>query len=177
LRILLVIGGGIAAYKCLDLIRRVRERGDSVRVILTEAAREFVTPLSVGALSNESVLTNLFDLDDEREIGHIKLARWPDVILVAPATADLMARMAHGLANDLATAVLLATDRPIVVAPAMNPHMWRHAATQRNVAQLAQDGVNVVGPARGEMAEKGESGVGRLVEVPELIAALDAALA
>lgn len=175
MRILVIIGGGIAAYKCLDLIRRLRERGDTVRVIMTKAAQEFVTPLSIGALSNEPVLTDLFDLDAEREIGHIKLARWPDCILVAPATADLMARMALGLANDLATTVLLATDKPIVVAPAMNPVMWAHPATQRNAGQLVADGCHIVGPAHGEMAERGEAGAGRLVEVMALIAAVDRA--
>lgn len=176
-RVLLVIGGGIAAYKCLDLIRRLRERGCRVRTVLTRAAQKFVTPLSVGALSNERVLTDLFDLDEEREIGHIRLARDTDIIVVAPATADLMARMAHGLADDLATAVLLATDKPVLVAPAMNPHMWEHPATQRNVAQLKSDGIHFVGPASGEMAERGEAGVGRLVETPDLMAAIEATLA
>lgn len=173
-RILLVMGGGIAAYKCLDLIRRLRERGIATRVVMTAAAQQFVTPLSVGALSNERVLTDLFDLDDEQEIGHIRLSREADLIVVAPATADLIARMAHGHANDLATAVLLASDKPILVAPAMNPRMWHHPATQRNVAQLAADGVHVIGPAIGEMAERGEAGAGRLVEVPDLVAAIEA---
>lgn len=172
-RILLIIGGGIAAYKCLDLIRRLRERGHAVRAIMTKAAHEFVTPLSVGALTNERIFTDLFSLDDEREIGHIRLARDTDIIVVAPATADLIAKMAGGHANDLATAVLLATDKPIVVAPAMNPSMWQHPATQRNVTQIKNDGVEIVGPGIGEMAERGEAGVGRLVEVPELIAAIE----
>lgn len=176
-RILLVIGGGIAAYKCLDLVRRLRERGFAVRTVMTQAAQRFVTPLSVGALSNDLVLTDLFDLDDEREIGHIRLARDTDLILVAPATADLLARMAGGHANDLATAVLLATDKPILVAPAMNPRMWSNAATRRNVALLEADGVQFVGPAVGEMAEAGEAGTGRLVEVPELIEAIEAIVA
>lgn len=171
--VILVIGGGIAAYKCLDLIRRLRERGARVRVIMTKAATEFVTPLSVGALTNERVFTDLFDLDDEREIGHIRLARDCDVVVVAPATADLMAKMAGGHANDLATAVLLATDRPVLIAPAMNPHMWRHPATARNAAQLLADGVRIVGPNSGEMAERGEAGVGRMAEVPEIIKAID----
>lgn len=166
----LIIGGGIAAYKCLDLIRRLRERGAAVRVVMTAAAKEFVTPLSVGALTNDRVFTDLFDLDDEREIGHIRLARDCDLIIVAPATADLLAKMAHGLAPDLATAVLLATDKPVLAVPAMNPRMWSNKATQRNVTQLKADGVHFLGPAAGEMAERGEAGVGRLVEVPEIIA-------
>jgi phosphopantothenoylcysteine decarboxylase/phosphopantothenate--cysteine ligase len=175
-RILLIIGGGIAAYKCLELIRRLRDRGHSVRVIMTKAAHHFVTPLSVGALTNERVLTDLFDLDEEREIGHIRLARDSDLILVAPATADLLARMAGGHADDLATAVLLATDKPVLAAPAMNPAMWLHPATRRNVAQLKADGIRFVGPAIGEMAERGEAGPGRLVEVPQLIDAIETAL-
>ena len=175
-RILLIIGGGIAAYKCLDLIRRLRERGDAVRVVMTKAATEFVTPLSVGALSNDRVFTDLFDLNDEREIGHIKLSREADLIVVAPATADLLAKMAGGHANDLATAVLLATDKPVLVAPAMNPRMWGHPATKRNVATLEGDGIAFVGPKAGEMAERGEAGVGRMAEVPDLISAIDFAL-
>lgn len=176
-RILLIIGGGIAAYKCLELIRRLRDRGHAVRAVMTKAAHQFVTPLSVGALTNERVLTDLFDLDDEREIGHIRLARDHDLILVAPATADLLARMAGGHADDLATAVLLATDKPVLVAPAMNPAMWLNPATQRNVAQLKADGIRFVGPGVGEMAERGEAGPGRLVEVPELIEAIENLLA
>lgn len=176
-RILLVIGGGIAAYKCLDLIRRLRERGAKVRVVMTAAAKEFVTPLSVGALSNERVFSDLFDLDDEREIGHIRLARDCDLIIVAPATADLLAKMAHGLANDLASAVLLATDAAVLAVPAMNPRMWANKATQRNVAQLRDDGIAILGPASGEMAERGEAGVGRLVEVPDIVAAAEQLLA
>ncbi len=136
-RLLLIIGGGIAAYKCLDLIRRARERGFAVRIVMTKAAQQFVTPLSVGALTNERVFTDLFDLDDEREIGHIRLSREADLIVVAPATADLMAQMAGGHADDLATAVLMATDKPVLIAPAMNPRMWSHPATQRNLALLA----------------------------------------
>ena len=176
-RILLIIGGGIAAYKCLDLIRRLRERGHHVRVVMTKAAHQFVTPLSVAALTNERVFTDLFDLDDEREIGHIRLARDADLIVVAPATADLIARMAGGHADDLATAVLLATDKTVLVAPAMNPRMWLNPATRRNVVQLQLDGIRFVGPAHGEMAERGESGPGRLVEVPDLIAAIETAMA
>lgn len=176
-RILLIIGGGIAAYKCLDLIRRLRERGHSVRTVMTKAAEQFVTPLAVGAISNERVFTDLFNLDDEREIGHIRLARDCDLIVVAPATADLMAKMAHGHANDLATSVLLATDKPVLVAPAMNPRMWLNRATQRNVTQLKADGIHIVGPAIGEMAERGEAGPGRLVEVPDLIVKIESLLA
>jgi phosphopantothenoylcysteine decarboxylase / phosphopantothenate---cysteine ligase len=171
-RIVLIIGGGIAAYKCLELIRRAREAGHHVQPILTPAAHHFVTPLAVGALANARVLTELFDLDDEREIGHIRLARDCDAIVVAPATADLMARMAHGHANDLATAVLLATDKPVLIAPAMNPHMWAHPATVRNARLLAADGVTSVGPEAGEMAERGEAGVGRMAEPPAILAAL-----
>ena len=175
-RILLIIGGGIAAYKCLDLIRRLRERGHHVRAIMTKAAQQFVTPLSVAALTNERVFTDLFDLDDEREIGHIRLARDPDVIVVAPATADLIARMAGGHADDLATAILLATDKTVLVAPAMNPRMWLNPATRRNVEQLKRDGIHFVGPAIGEMAERGEAGPGRLAEVPDLLSAIESAL-
>ena len=171
--ILLIIGGGIAAYKCLDLIRRLRERGLKVRCIMTKAAHEFVTPLSVSALTNERVFTELFDLDDEREIGHIRLARDADLIVVAPATADLIAKMAGGHANDLATAVLLATDKPVLVAPAMNPKMWAAPATRRNVAQLQADGIHFAGPEFGEMAERGEAGLGRLADVPVLIGAIE----
>jgi phosphopantothenoylcysteine decarboxylase/phosphopantothenate--cysteine ligase len=175
-RVLLIIGGGIAAYKCLDLIRRLRERGIAVRVVMTRAAQQFVTPLSVGALSNDRVFTELFDLDDEREIGHIRLSREADLILVAPATADLLAKMAGGHADDLASSVLMATDKPVLVAPAMNPRMWLHAATRRNVAQLQADGIAFVGPNLGEMAERGEAGPGRLAEVPELIEAITSML-
>lgn len=172
-RILLIVTGGIAAYKSLDLVRRLQDRGHRVRVVMTKAATEFVTPLSFSALTNERVFTDLFDLDDEREIGHIRLARDHDAIIIAPATANLIARMAGGHADDLATAVLLATDTPVLVAPAMNPLMWRHPATRRNVAQLKRDGVHFVGPAEGEMAERGEAGQGRLVDVPVLVAAIE----
>ena len=175
-RILLIIGGGIAAYKCLEFIRRARECGYSVRVIMTKAAHHFVTPLSVGALTNERVMTDLFNLDDEREIGHIRLSRDTDLIVVAPATADLLARMAGGRADDLASAVLLATDKPVLVAPAMNPRMWLNPATQRNVKQLRADGVHFIGPATGEMAERGEAGPGRLVEAAELLDAVSGLL-
>ncbi len=175
-RILLIIGGGIAAYKCLELIRRARERGYAVRAVMTRAAAEFVTPLSVGALTGDRVFQDLFSLDDEREIGHIRLSREADLIVVAPATADLMARMAGGHADDLATAVLLATDKPVLIAPAMNPFMWRHAATQRNAATLRADGIAFVGPNVGEMAERNEAGPGRMAEPNEILAAIDARL-
>lgn len=171
--IVLIMGGGIAAYKCLELIRRLRERGILVRVVMTRAAQQFVTPLSVSALTNERVFTDLFNLDDEREIGHIRLSRLSDLIVVAPATADLIAKAANGHADDLASAVLLASDKPILMAPAMNPRMWLNPATQRNVQQLCLDGVSFIGPAIGEMAEAGEAGQGRLVEVPDLLAAIE----
>jgi phosphopantothenoylcysteine decarboxylase/phosphopantothenate--cysteine ligase len=170
-RVVLIIGGGIAAYKSLDLIRRLKEQGLAVRCILTRAAREFITPLSTSALSAERAFTDLFDPTTEFDVGHIRLAREADLIVVAPATADLLARMAGGHADDLACAVLLATDRPILVAPAMNPRMWEHPATQRNLAQLAGDGVAVVGPNAGEMAEAGEAGIGRMAEPLEIAAA------
>ena len=170
-RVLLIIGGGIAAYKSLDLIRRLRERGLAVRVAMTEAATEFVTPLAAGALAGGRVFTGLFDPDSEFDVGHIRLAREAELVVVAPATADLMARMAHGLANDLATAVLLATRARILVAPAMNPAMWGHRATQRNLSLLLGDGVHVVGPNAGEMAEANEAGPGRMAEPAEIAAA------
>ena len=170
-RVVLIIGGGIAAYKSLDLIRRLKERGLAVRCILTRAAQEFITPLSASALAAERAFTDLFDPTTEFDVGHIRLAREADLIVVAPATADLLARMAGGHADDLACAVLLATDRPILVAPAMNPRMWEHPATQRNLAQLAGDGVAVVGPNAGEMAEAGEAGIGRMAEPLEIAAA------
>jgi phosphopantothenoylcysteine decarboxylase/phosphopantothenate--cysteine ligase len=173
-RVLLIIGGGIAAYKSLDLIRRLKETGASVRVVMTEAAQRFVTPLAAGALVGERVFTDLFDQAQEFDVGHIRLARECDLIIVAPATADLMAKAAHGLANDLASAVLLATDKPVLMAPAMNPHMWTHAATQRNLATLRADNLNFVGPNEGEMAERGERGIGRMAEPDEI---RDAALA
>ncbi|MDX2158452.1 MAG: bifunctional phosphopantothenoylcysteine decarboxylase/phosphopantothenate--cysteine ligase CoaBC [Hyphomicrobiaceae bacterium] len=176
-RILLVIGGGIAAYKCLELIRRAREKGYRVRAVMTRAAAEFVTPLSVGALTADKVFSDLFSLDDEREIGHIRLSREADLVVVAPATADLMAKMAGGHADDLATAVLMATDKPVLIAPAMNPYMWRHPATQRNRATLAEDGIAFVGPNSGEMAERNEAGPGRMAEPAEILAAIEARLA
>jgi len=173
-RILLIIGGGIAAYKSLDLIRRLQDRGAQVRCILTAAAQHFITPLSVGALSGEHAFTDLFDARSEFDVGHIRMARDTDLVVVAPATADLLAKMAGGHADDLATAVLLATDKPILISPAMNPHMWAAKATRRNLAQLIADGINVIGPNAGEMAERGEGGVGRMAEPLEIVAAVEA---
>ena len=167
-RILLIVGGGIAAYKALELVRRLRERGAGVRVVLTEGGAEFVTPLSFSVLSGEKTFTDLFDLKDEAEIGHIQLSREADLLVVAPATADLLAKMAGGFANDLASTVLLATDKAVLVAPAMNVRMWEHPATQRNIATLRADGVRFVGPDEGDMA-CGEFGPGRMAE-PEAIA-------
>jgi phosphopantothenoylcysteine decarboxylase/phosphopantothenate--cysteine ligase len=175
-RVLLIIGGGIAAYKSLDLIRRLHDRNASVRCVLTTAAQHFVTPLAVGALAGERAYTDLFDPQSEFDVGHIRLARDADLVVVAPATADLIAKMAGGHADDLATAVLLATDRPILIAPAMNPHMWAAKATQRNLAQLAADGVRFVGPNAGAMAEPDETGLGRMAEPLEIVAAVEALL-
>lgn len=175
--ILLIIGGGIAAYKSLDLIRRLRERGLAVRVVMTEAAQEFITPLAVGALAGEHPFTDLFDARSEFDVGHIRLARDTDLIVVAPATADLIAKMTHGHADDLASAVLLATGAKVLLAPAMNPHMWSNKATRRNMAQLVADGIAVVGPGTGEMAESGEAGAGRMAEPLEIVAAAQALLA
>ncbi|WP_313664520.1 bifunctional phosphopantothenoylcysteine decarboxylase/phosphopantothenate--cysteine ligase CoaBC [Shinella sp.] len=172
-RILLVISGGIAAYKSLDLIRRLRERGAEVRPVMTSGAQHFVTPLAVGALSSGHVYTDLFSREDEQDVGHIRLARDCDLIVVAPATADLMAKMANGLADDLASTVLLATDRPVLLAPAMNPKMWSHAATRRNVETLRRDGLAFIGPNAGEMAESGEAGAGRMAEPLEIVAAVE----
>ena len=151
-RLIIGISGGIAAYKCLDLIRRLRERGARVRCVMSEAAQEFVTPLSASALAAEKVYTDLFDLTDEAEMGHIELSRSADLIVVAPATADLMAKMAGGHADDLASTVLMATDTPVLVAPAMNVRMWLHPANQRNIATLKADGVDRIGPDEGDMA-------------------------
>lgn len=166
-RILLIIGGGIAAYKSLELIRLLAKAGVATRAILTQAGAEFVTPLSVGALTQDKVYSALFNLTDEAEMGHIELSRSADLVVVAPATADLMAKAANGHANDLATTALLATDKPVLMAPAMNVRMWQHQATQRNLAQLRQDGVYFVGPDEGDMA-CGEYGPGRMAE-PEAI--------
>jgi phosphopantothenoylcysteine decarboxylase/phosphopantothenate--cysteine ligase len=172
MRILLIIGGGIAAYKSLDLIRRLQDRGAHVRCILTSAAQRFVTPLTVGALCGQRAYTDLFDPQSEFDIGHIRLARDTDLVVVAPATADLIARMAGGHADDLAAAVLLATDKPILIAPAMNPRMWTAKATQRNLVHLQADGVRLIGPNAGEMAERGEAGIGRMSEPLEIAAAV-----
>ena len=152
--ILLIIGGGIAAYKSLDLIRKYRERGAKVTAVLTKAGSEFVTPLSVSALTGEKVFEDLFNLTDEAEMGHIELSRAADLIVVAPATADLMSKMANGVANDLASTVLLATDKRVLTAPSMNVRMWTHPATQRNLATLLSDGVLSVGPNEGDMAQQ-----------------------
>ncbi|SFA96084.1 phosphopantothenoylcysteine decarboxylase / phosphopantothenate--cysteine ligase [Rhizobium sp. NFR07] len=171
-RILLIISGGIAAYKSLDLIRRLRERGAEVRPVMTKGAQEFVTPLAVGALSGGHVYTDLFSREDEQDVGHIRLARDCDLVVVAPATADLMAKMAHGLADDLASAVLLATDRPVLIAPAMNPRMWEAAPTKRNAGTLRGDGIGFIGPMAGEMAESREAGVGRMAEPLQIVDAV-----
>ena len=172
-RVTLIIGGGIAAYKSLDLIRRLKERNIRVRCVLTRAAQQFVTPLSASALAHERVYTDLFDAESEFDAGHIRLARDCDLIVVAPATADLMAKMAGGHADDLASAILLAAKGPILLAPAMNPLMWNNAATRRNVAQLQRDGIAMVGPNAGEMAEAGEAGVGRMAEPLEIASAVE----
>ena len=169
--ILLIISGGIAAYKSLDLIRRIRERGALVTPLMTQAASEFVTPLSVSALAGVQVYQDLFDLTAESDMGHIQLSRSADLIVVAPASADMMAKMANGLANDLASTLLLATDTPVLIAPAMNVRMWDHPATQRNLAQLSADGIHIVGPNPGDMA-CGEYGPGRMSEPLEIIDAI-----
>ena len=174
-RILLIIGGGIAAYKCLELIRLIRKAGGAVSPVLTRAGSEFVTPLSVAALAGEKAHGHLFDLTDEAEMGHIQLSRIADLVVVAPATADLMAKMAGGQADDLASTLLLATDTAVLIAPAMNVRMWRHPATRRNLATLAADGIAVVGPNQGDMA-CGEYGPGRMAEPDEIFAAIAARL-
>lgn len=170
-RILLIISGGIAAYKSLELIRLLKKDGASVRCILTEGGAQFVTPLSVASLSGEQVYTDLWSLKDETEMGHIRLSREADLVVVAPASADIMAKMAHGMANDLATTTLLATDKPVMVCPAMNQMMWAHAATQDNAQTLKSRGLTFVGPASGEMA-CGETGEGRLLEAEEILSAI-----
>jgi phosphopantothenoylcysteine decarboxylase / phosphopantothenate---cysteine ligase len=172
-RVLLIIGGGIAAYKCLELIRRLKERGAAVRAIMTKASHEFVTPLSVSSLTGDKVYTDLFSLTDEAEMGHIELSRDADLLVVAPATADIMAKMANGLANDLASTALLATDKKVLIAPAMNVRMWTHRATQRNFETLLADGVDFIGPNEGDMA-CGEYGPGRMAEPAEILAAIEA---
>ncbi|MEO1014669.1 MAG: bifunctional phosphopantothenoylcysteine decarboxylase/phosphopantothenate--cysteine ligase CoaBC [Pseudomonadota bacterium] len=173
--VLLIIGGGVAAYKCLELIRLLAKRGIGARAILTRAGAEFVTPLSVGALTGDKVYTELFDLTAEAEMGHIELSRSADLVVVAPATADLLARAANGHANDLASTAILATDKPVLYAPAMNVRMWEHKATQRNLRQLKEDGALFVGPDEGDMA-CGEFGYGRLAEPPAIVDAIEGAL-
>ena len=175
-RILLIIGGGIAAYKSLELIRQIKREGGTVTPVLTRAAEEFVTPLSASALAGEKVFTHLFDLTDEAEMGHIELSRSADLVVVAPATADLMAKMATGQADDLASTLLLATDTPVLVAPAMNVRMWLHPANQRNVATLQADGIHRIGPNEGDMA-CGEFGPGRMAEPLEIYSEIKALLA
>ncbi|RIK95198.1 MAG: bifunctional phosphopantothenoylcysteine decarboxylase/phosphopantothenate--cysteine ligase CoaBC [Proteobacteria bacterium] len=170
-RVLLIIGGGIAAYKCLELIRRLREAGVQVRVILTKGGAEFVTPLSVSSLAGDKVYGDLFSLTDESEMGHIRLSREASLVVVAPATADLMAKLANGLANDLASTALLATDKPVIIAPAMNARMWLHPATQRNVATLKADGVTVIEPGSGALA-CGETGPGRMAEPDAILSVI-----
>ena len=170
-RILLIVGGGIAAYKACELVRLCRKAGIGVKCVLTEGGQHFVTPMTLAALSEEQVYTTLWDLKDETEMGHIQLSREADLIVVAPATADLMAKMAAGIADDLATTLLLATDKPVLAAPAMNVRMWQHPATVRNVATLRGDGVTVMEPDEGPMA-CGEYGPGRLPEPPAILAAI-----
>jgi phosphopantothenoylcysteine decarboxylase/phosphopantothenate--cysteine ligase len=174
--ILLIVGGGIAAYKSLELVRALATRGVKIRAILTKAGAEFVTPLSLSALSGEKIYSDLFSLTDEAEMGHIQLSRSADLVVVAPATADLMAKMANGLANDLASTALLATDKKVLMAPAMNVRMWESASVKRNRATLEKDGVLFVGPNDGEMA-CGEFGPGRMAEPLEIVAAIEQALA
>jgi len=173
-RLLLIVAGGIASYKSLELIRRLRERRAAVRCVLTEAGARFVTPLSLAAISGDKVYQNMFSLTDESEIGHIRLARDADMVLVVPATADILARMAAGIANDLATTALLATNRPVMVAPAMNPRMWEHPATRSNMAAIEGRGVHRIGPTAGEMAEADAWGVGRMAEPTDILAAIEA---
>jgi phosphopantothenoylcysteine decarboxylase/phosphopantothenate--cysteine ligase len=174
-RLLLVISGGVAAYKALDLIRRLRERGAKVQVVMTPSAKAFVSPMTAAALSGATVREDLFSLTDEAEMGHIELSRSADLIVVAPATAHMLARMAHGLANDLASTLLLATDKRVLAAPSMNVRMWLHPATQRNLATLRADGIAFVGPNEGEMA-CGEFGPGRMAEPLEIVAAVETLL-
>ncbi len=174
-RILLIIGGGIAAYKACELVRLLKKQGIAVRCVLTKAGHKFVTAMSLAALSEDKVYTDLFDLKDEAEMGHIQLSRQADLVVVAPATADLIAKMANGIADDLATTLLLATDKPVLAAPAMNVRMWQHVATRRNVATLRGDGVTVLEPDEGPMA-CGEYGPGRLPEPEAILAAIEKAL-
>lgn len=169
--ILLIISGSVAAYKSLDLIRRLREHGCNVRCIVTKGGEQFVTPMSVAALSENPAYTDLWSLKDEAEMGHIRLSREADLVIVAPASADLIAKMAHGMADDLATATLLANNKPLFVAPAMNKEMWAHPATQRNVAQIQNDGAKIIAPESGALA-CGEIGAGRMAEVEAILSAL-----
>ena len=175
-RVLLIIAGGISAYKSLTLIRRLRERNIAVRCVLSIAATKFVTPLTVGALSGDKVYTDLFSLTDEQEMGHIRLSRETDLVVVAPASADLLAKAANGLADDLASTILIATDKPVLIAPSMNTEMWEHPATQRNLAILAGDGVHRVGPDEGDLA-CGEIGAGRVAEPDNILTTIEAMLA
>ncbi len=175
-RILLIVGGGIAAYKTCELIRLARKAGIGVRCVLTAGGAQFITPMTLAALSENPVHTSLWDLKDEAEMGHIQLSREADLIVIAPATADLLAKMAAGIADDLATTLLLATDKPVLAAPAMNVRMWQHPATRRNVAQLRADGITVIEPDEGPMA-CGEFGPGRLPEPDAILAAIQHALA
>jgi phosphopantothenoylcysteine decarboxylase/phosphopantothenate--cysteine ligase len=170
-RILLIVGGGIAAYKACELVRLIRKSGGSVRCVLTRSGAQFVTPMTLAALSEQPVHTSLWDLKDEVEMGHIQLSREADLIAIAPATADLLAKMAAGIADDLATTLLLATDKPVLACPAMNVRMWEHVATRRNVAQLREDGIAILDPDEGEMA-CGEYGAGRLPEPDAILAAI-----
>jgi phosphopantothenoylcysteine decarboxylase/phosphopantothenate--cysteine ligase len=172
-RVLLIVGGGIAAYKSCELVRLLRKAGHGVTPVLTKGGEHFVTPMALGALAQSVVYTSLWELKDEVEMGHIELSRAADFVLVCPATADLLAKMAAGIADDLATTLLLATDKRVIVAPAMNVRMWSHAATQRNVAQLKADGVSVIDPDEGEMA-CGEFGPGRLPEPDAIVEWLSA---
>lgn len=174
--VLLIIGGGIAAYKVLEFIRRAQDRGYDITVVMTKAAEEFVTPLSVSTLAKGKLYSNLFDRQEEMDVGHIRLSRMADLVVVAPATADFMAKLAHGLADDLASATLLANDKPVLLAPGMNPKMWAHPATRRNFAQLTDDGIHFIGPMSGEMAEANEAGTGRMAEPLQILDAMDALL-
>lgn len=168
-RILLIVSGGIAAYKSLELTRILKRHGLAVRAVMTKSAAEFVTPLSLGVMTEDHVYGDLFNLKDETEIGHIQLSRQADLIVICPATANILAKMANGIADDLATTILLATDKPVLVIPAMNVRMWNHKATQRNLAQLREDGIEIMPPDEGAMA-CGEFGPGRLPEPPEVAA-------
>lgn len=175
-RILLIVSGGIAAYKSLELVRLLRREEIAVRAVMTDSAKSFITPLSLGVMTGDHVYGDMFDLKEEREIGHIQLSREADLVVICPATANILAKMAAGIADDLATTLLLATDKPVLAVPAMNVRMWRHAATQRNLAQLAADGIRIMPPAEGSMA-CGEWGEGRLPEPPEIVAAIKEQLA